>query len=154
MKSDCDAYHSVSTNTLSLTLYLLAALTPVCARGYILSECTSGLPSTNICCWDSVILACFRYTLGNICSATPAVPGARLPWYNYVDQTAHKLPRWSSGQGVRLESGRPGVQCPLAPCGLFRVESYLKTGTPMATLPGAWRCWVSAGTGWPGVSIL
>ena len=27
-------------------------------------------------------------------------------------------------------------------------------GTPVATLPGAWRYRVSAGTGWPGVSIL
>ena len=34
------------------------------------------------------------------------------------------------------------------------VESYLKTGIPVATLPGAWRYRVSAWTGWPGVSIL
>ena len=32
--------------------------------------------------------------------------------------------------------------------------SDLKIGTPMATMPGAWRYRVSAGTGWPGVSIL
>ena len=32
--------------------------------------------------------------------------------------------------------------------------SDLKIGTPVATLPGAWRCRVSAGTGWPGVCIL
>ena len=32
--------------------------------------------------------------------------------------------------------------------------SDLKTGTPVATLPGAWRYRVSAGTGRPGVSIL
>ena len=32
--------------------------------------------------------------------------------------------------------------------------SDLKIGTPVATLPGAWRYGVSAGTGWPGVSIL
>ena len=29
-----------------------------------------------------------------------------------------------------------------------------KIGTPVATLPGAWRYRVIAGTGWPGVSIL
>ena len=34
----------------------------------------------------------------------------------------------------------------------FGVES--KIGTPVATLPGAWRYRVSAGTGRPGVSIL
>ena len=33
-------------------------------------------------------------------------------------------------------------------------SSDLKIGTPVATLPGAWRYWVSAGTGWPRVSIL
>ena len=32
--------------------------------------------------------------------------------------------------------------------------SDLKIGTPVATLPDAWRYRVSAGTGWPGVSIL
>ena len=38
----------------------------------------------------------------------------------------------------------------------FSESSYindLKFGTPVATLPGAWRYRVSAGTGWPGVSI-
>ena len=30
----------------------------------------------------------------------------------------------------------------------------LKIGTLVATLPGAWRSWVSAGTGWSGVIIL
>ena len=32
--------------------------------------------------------------------------------------------------------------------------SDLKIGTPVATLPGAWLCRVSAETGWPGVSML
>ena len=32
--------------------------------------------------------------------------------------------------------------------------SDFKIGTPVATLPDAWRCRVSAETGWPGVSIL
>ena len=42
-------------------------------------------------------------------------------------------------------------------CGDFSVLSHtrdLKIGTPVATLPGAWRYRVSAGTGLPGVSIL
>ena len=41
--------------------------------------------------------------------------------------------------------------------GIFSGSSHtsnLKTGTPVATLPSAWCCRVSAGTGWPGVSIL
>ena len=32
--------------------------------------------------------------------------------------------------------------------------SDLEIGTPVATLPGAWCYKISAGTGWPGVSIL
>ena len=32
--------------------------------------------------------------------------------------------------------------------------SHLKIGTPVATLSGAWHYRISAGTGWPGVSIL
>ena len=32
--------------------------------------------------------------------------------------------------------------------------SDLETGTPVATLPGAWRLRISAGTGWSGISIL
>ena len=41
--------------------------------------------------------------------------------------------------------------------GIFPGSSHtsdLKIGTPVATLPGAWRYRVSAGTGWPDVSIL
>ena len=41
--------------------------------------------------------------------------------------------------------------------GIFSGSSHTsdsKTGTAMATLPGAWRYRVSAGTGRPGVSIL
>ena len=41
--------------------------------------------------------------------------------------------------------------------GIFSGSSHtsdLKIGIPVATLPGAWRYRVSAGTGWPGVSIL
>ena len=41
--------------------------------------------------------------------------------------------------------------------GIFPGSSHtgdLKLGTPAATLPGEWRYRVSAGTGWPGVSIL
>ena len=34
------------------------------------------------------------------------------------------------------------------------LTSDLKFGTPVATLPGAWRYRVSVGTGRPGISIL
>ena len=51
----------------------------------------------------------------------------------------------------------PGFESPAPCCGIFSGSSHtsdLKTGTPVATLPGAWRYRVSAGTGRPGVSIL
>ena len=41
--------------------------------------------------------------------------------------------------------------------GIFGGSSHtsdIKIGTPVATLPGAWRYRVGTGTGWPGVSIL
>ena len=38
--------------------------------------------------------------------------------------------------------------------GSSRTSDLKKTGTPVATLPGAWHYRVSAGTGCPGVSIL
>ena len=59
---------------------------------------------------------------------------------------------WPSGKGVRLESDRPWARIPLAP--RLSHSSDLKIGTPVATLPGAWRYRVSAGTGWPDVSVL
>ena len=49
----------------------------------------------------------------------------------------------------------PGLN--LACAGIFSGSSHtsdFKIGTPAATLPGAWRYRVSAGTGRPGVSIL
>ena len=51
----------------------------------------------------------------------------------------------------------PGVQFLLAPWGFFSGSNHtsdLQIGTPVVTLPGTWRCRVSAGTGWSGVSIL
>ena len=50
----------------------------------------------------------------------------------------------------------PRVRIPLEPGFFFGSShtSYFKIGTPVATLPGAWRYRVSTGTGRPGVSIL
>ena len=53
---------------------------------------------------------------------------------------------------LRLESGRSRVRIGIFP-GLSHTSDF-KIGTPVATLLGAWRYRVSAGTGWPGVSIL
>ena len=51
----------------------------------------------------------------------------------------------------RISSSNPACD------GIFPGSSHtsdFKIGTPVATLLGAWRYRVSAGTGWPGVSIL
>ena len=63
--------------------------------------------------------------------------------------------------GRRCQAGRQYalIARPSNPAcaGIFSGSSHtsdLKTGTPVATLPGAWRYRVSAGTGRPGVSIL
>ena len=62
------------------------------------------------------------------------------------------------GQVVKASASRtedPGFESHLRR--IFSGSSHtseLKIGTPLATLPGAWRYRVNAGTGRPGVSIL
>ena len=62
------------------------------------------------------------------------------------------------GLVVKVSASRaadPGFDSCLS-CGDFSGWSHtidLKTGTPVATLPGTWHYRVSAGTGWPDVSI-
>ena len=62
-------------------------------------------------------------------------------------------------QALPTELFRPMILGSIPACavGIFSGSSHisdLKTGTPVATLPGAWRYGVSTGTGQPGVSIL
>ena len=55
------------------------------------------------------------------------------------------------GRVVKASASNPACD------GIFPGSSHTsdsKIGTPVATLPGAWRYRVSAGTGRPGVSIL
>ena len=81
----------------------------------------------------------------------PAVP----PWPPLIPVS---LPYRLVGLVVRRpprERKIPGSNPACA--GIFSGSSHtsdLKIGTPVATLPGAWRYRVSAGTGRPGVSIL
>ena len=70
---------------------------------------------------------------------------------------SHYLPphRPSGSRRLPRERKIPGSNPACA--GIFQGSSHtsdLKIGTPVVTLPGAWRDRVSAGTGWPGVSIL
>ena len=63
--------------------------------------------------------------------------------------------------GLVVKASASGVEKPEFDSHLRRGDisglshtSDLKTGTPVATLPGAWRYRVSAGTGWPSASML
>ena len=63
------------------------------------------------------------------------------------------------GLAVKASASRAedlGVDSHLRSGGFSRLShaSDFKIGTPVATLPGVWRYRISAGTGWPGVSIL
>ena len=64
-------------------------------------------------------------------------------------------PRWPSGKASASRAEEPGFKSRCV--GIFSGSSHtsdFKIGTPVATLPGAWRYRVSAGTGRPSVSIL
>ena len=68
---------------------------------------------------------------------------------------SNRLPHWLAVRRPPPEWKIPGLNPACA--GIFLGSSHTsdsKIGTPVATLPGAWRYWVSAGTGRPGVSIL
>ena len=72
----------------------------------------------------------------------------------YLTVTIHRL----VGLVVKASASRTKVPGSNPACaGIFSGSSHtsdLKIGTPVATLPGAWRYRVSTGTGRPGVSIL
>ena len=83
----------------------------------------------------------------------------------YAEKNGFSFKLWSNCQLYRLiglvvrrpprERKIPGSNPACA--GIFSGSSHTsdsKIGTPVATLPGAWRYRVSAGTGRPGVSIL
>ena len=70
-------------------------------------------------------------------------------------QLASRPPLWPSGKASASRVEGPGFESRLR--WDFSGSSHtseLKIGTLVATLPGAWGYRVSAGTGWPGVSIL
>ena len=79
-------------------------------------------------------------------SLTPCVLQTHDVWERFVGLVVRRPP-W--------ERKIPGSNPTCA--GIFSGSSHtsdLKIGTPVATLPGAWRYRVSAWTGWPGVSVL
>ena len=94
------------------------------------------------CSWTEPMLSLIKFI---------TLPSTSVLIRPVVTSSLARSPRWPSGSGVRLESGRSGVGIPRAP-GFFSRSSHtsdLKTGTPVATLPDAWCYRVSAVTGWP-----
>ena len=74
---------------------------------------------------------------------------------HHADTVFTLPPRWPSGKASASRAEDPGFESRLR--WDFSGSSHTsdsKIGTPVATLPGAWRYRVSAGTGRPGVSIL
>ena len=64
-------------------------------------------------------------------------------------------PRWPSGKASASRAEDPGFESRLRrDFSGWSHTSDLKIGTPVATLPGAWRYRVSTGTGRLGVSML
>ena len=73
----------------------------------------------------------------------------------YISLFARYHPDRLVGLVVKAPALRAGSNPACA--GIFSGSSHtsdLKIGTPVATLPGAWRYRVSTGTGRPGISIL
>ena len=108
------------------------------ARAFLRVPCDFLVEALNARGWQSVVI---DRQSGCVCLGT------------FV---CYSPPRWPSGYGVRLQSGRSRGSNPACD-GIFPGSSHtsdLKIGTPVATLPGALRYRVSAGTGWPGVSTL
>ena len=112
------------------------------------------LLGSQLCLWGSPFLArfCAYVTVFFIptieevtcCLRGWCVLGVFLVLALYVSRP----PRWPSGKASALRAEDPGI---------FSGSSHtsdLNIGTPVATLPSAWRYRVSAGTGQPGVSIL
>ena len=77
-------------------------------------------------------------------------------WLNHEPVPSQTPPRWPSGKASALRAAdawfdsrfRRGCSCGSSDTGDLHI------GTPVATLSGSWRCGVSAGTDWSGVSML
>ena len=63
-------------------------------------------------------------------------------------------PGWPCKKVSVSKPADPGFDSSLSRVDFSSITSDSKIGTPVATLPGDWRYGVSAGTGWPGVSIM
>ena len=77
----------------------------------------------------------------------------RVPHQNGVSQAGYIAEIHHSGRNPRINFVRIS-RPPRDDFSVLSDASDLQIGTPVATLPGAWRYRVSAGSGRPGASIL
>ena len=129
------------------------------ANGWLLPRATLEPPRRSTCNYDRRcvslnhnvnridLLLLYAQTSGVRCSyfcdtyANPCMPTLYLPTL-YLQINASRVEDSGFDFRLRRDFSRSSN------------TSDLKIGTPVATLPGALRYRVSAGTGWPGVSIL
>ena len=81
----------------------------------------------------------------------PFIPAMRLWVYLFVRLSVTLTASLASPRERKIPGSSPAYT------EIFPGSSHtsdLKIGTPVATLPGAWRYRVSAGTGRPGISVL
>ena len=92
-----------------------------------------------------------------------SVKGRRVDYPDPIQSGRHghvRLPKQDRLDGLVVRRPPRELKVPCsnpAGAGIFSGSihtSDLKIGTPVASLPGAWRYRVSAGTGRPGVSLL
>ena len=123
-----------------------ASAIPRCSRCKMIRYCSRACQSTD---WPRHKAACKAAAgaSGGAGELSPSLLAClSLSWYRLV------------GLVVKASASRaegPGFESRLR--GIFSGSSHtsdLKIGTPVATLPFAWRYRVSTGTGRPGVSIL
>ena len=99
-------------------------------------------------CWEALY---WQGETDTLCSPVHSAAGSSACKQWWLKARGDKQPDAQPHTLRKIPSSNPA-------CGrIFPGSSHtsdLKIGTPVATLPGAWRYGVSAGTGWPSVIIL
>ena len=123
---------------------------------YFFCCCFSSLlsPSSSFFLFSVFFFAVFSFSVFSLASSSFFALLLLFFFFFFSSSSSYRL----VGLVVRCPPGERKVPGSNPACaGIFSGSSHtsdFKIGTPVATLPGAWRYWVSAGTGRPGVSIL
>ena len=154
----CDGFpqfHSDCSEAVASYLICFAFVVPFLGSVNVVSDNIS-FPSWFLYALPHFLLLLLPRTLdGDACSCkrlpSLAPPGCHRPCPSVVLDRLVGLVVRCPPRERKIPGSNPAC------AGIFSGASHtsdLKIGTPVATLPGAWRYWVSTGTGRPGVSIL